>query len=68
MHFEILASLIAKTVMNLPAQETWVQFLGQKDSLEKEMTTHSSILAWRIPWTKEPGRLQSMGSQELDTT
>ena len=49
-------------------QETWVQFLGQEDSLEKEMATHFSILAWRIPWAEEPGRLQSMGSQELDMT
>ena len=40
-------------------QETWVRFLGQEDALEKEMATHSSILAWRIPWTVEPGRLQS---------
>ena len=54
---------------NLPAvQETWVQFLGQKDPLEKEMATHYSILAWRIPWTEEFGRLQSMGSQASDTT
>ena len=45
-----------------------VQFLGWEDPLEKEMTTHSSILAWRIPWTEEPGRLQSVGSQESDTT
>ena len=43
-------------------QETWVCLLGQKDPLEKRMATHSSILAWRIPWTGEPGRLQSMGS------
>ena len=49
-------------------QETWVQSLGQKDPLEEEMATHSSILAWKIPWTEEPGRLQSMGSQELDMT
>ena len=49
-------------------QEIWVRFLGREDPLEKEMATHSSILAWRIPWTEEPGRLQSMGSQELDTT
>ena len=42
-------------------QETWVQSLGQEDPLEKEMATHSSILAWRIPWTEEPGRLQAMG-------
>ena len=43
----------------------WVQSLGQEDSLEKEMATHSSILAWRIPWTEEPGGLQSMGSQRV---
>ena len=49
-------------------QETWVQFLGQEDPMEKEMATHSSILAWKIPWIEEPGRLQSTGSQELDTT
>ena len=48
----------------LPAmQETWVQFLGRDDSLEKEMASHSSILAWRLPWTEEPGGLQSTGSQ-----
>ena len=53
-------------VNNLPAeQESWVQSLGQKDSLEKEMATHSSMLAWRIPWTEEPGGLQSMGSQRV---
>ena len=63
------ASLVAQSVKNLPAmQETWVQSLDQEDPLEKEMAIHSSILAWRIPWTKEPGRLQSMGSQELDMT
>ena len=49
-------------------QETWVQFLSQEDPLEKEMAIHSSILAWKIPWTEEPGELQSMGSQELDMT
>ena len=49
-------------------QETWVLSLGQQDPMEKEMATHSSILAWRIPWTEEPGRLQSMGLKELDTT
>ena len=60
---------ICKLVKNLPTmQETWIQFLGQEDPLEKKMVTHSSILAWRIPWTEEPGRLQSMGSQELDMT
>ena len=46
-------------------QETWIQSLGQKDLLEKEMATHSSILAWKIPWTEEPGRLQSTGSQRV---
>ena len=56
-------------VKNLPVvQESWVQSLGQEGSLEKEMVTHSSILAWKILWTEEPGWLQSMGSQELDTT
>ena len=49
-------------------QETWARFLGQEDPLEKEMATHSSILAWKISWTKEPGGLQSMGSQESDMT
>ena len=53
-------------VKNLPAmQETWVGSLVQEDSLEKGMATHSSVLAWRIPWTEEPGRLQSMGSQRV---
>ena len=62
-------SLAALLVKNLPAvQETWVRFLGQEDPLEKEMATHSSILAWRIPWIEEPGRLQPMGSQEWDMT
>ena len=49
-------------------QKTWVRFLSWEDPLEKEVVTHSSILAWRIPWTEEPGRLQSMGLQESDTT
>ena len=49
-------------------QETWARFLGQEDPLEKEMATHSSILAWKISWTEEPGGLQSMGSQESDMT
>ena len=48
--------------------ETWVQSLSQEDLLEKEMATHSSILAWKIPWMEEPGRLQSMGLQRVDTT
>ena len=57
---------MAQTVKRLSTmQETWVQSLGQEDLLEKEMATHSSILAWKIPWMKEPGRLQSMGSQRV---
>ena len=57
---------MAQTVKNLPAmQKTSVQFLGQEDPLEKGMATHSSVLAWRIAWTEEPGRLQSMGSQRV---
>ena len=56
-------------VNNLPAmQESWVQSLGQEDALEKELATHSSILAWRIPWTEEPGGLQSTGLQRVDMT
>ena len=56
--------MVAQTVKNLPPmQKTWVQSLGREDPLEKEMATHSSILAWRIPWTEEPGGLQSMGLQ-----
>ena len=59
-----MASLVAQTVKNLPAVlESRVQFLGQKDPLEKGTATHSSILAYRIPWTEEPGGLQSIGSQ-----
>ena len=64
-----LASLLAQSVKNLPSmQETRVLSLGQEDPLEKDMATHPSILAWEIPWVEEPGRLQSMGSQELDMT
>ena len=60
--------MVAQLVKNLPVvQETWVRSPGQEDPLEKEMATHFSILAWRIPWTEEPGGLQSMGSQESDT-
>ena len=60
------APLVAQTVKNLPAmQKTWVQSLSQEDPLEKEMATHSKILAWRIPWTEEPGGLQHMGSQRV---
>ena len=63
------ASLLAQLVKNLSAmQETQVRFLDGENPLEKEMATHSSILAWRSPWTEEPGGLQSMGSQESDTT
>ena len=63
---QYMTSLVAQMVKNMPAvQETWVQSLGQKDSLEKEMATHSSILAWRIPWTEEPRGLQSMGFQRV---
>ena len=59
-----LVSLVAQRLKRLPAmQETWVQSLGQEDPLENEIANHSSILAWRIPWTEEPGRLQSTGSQ-----
>ena len=57
---------MAQMVKNLPAiQESQVQSLGQKDSLEKGMATHASTLAWRIPWTEEPGGLQCMGSQRV---
>ena len=60
---------MAQKENNLPTmQETWVQSLGREDPLEKGMATHSSILAWKIPWTEEPGGLQSMGSQESGTT
>ena len=59
-------SLVAQMVKCLPImQETWVQSLGQEDLLEEEMATHSGILAWKIPWTEEPGRLQSMGLQRV---
>ena len=63
------ASLVAQRVKKLPAMpETWVQSLGQEDPLEEERAAHSSILAWRIPWTEEPGGLQSMGRKESDRT
>ena len=60
------ASLVTQMVKNLPAiQKTWVPSLDQEDTVEKEMATHSSILAWRIPWTEEPDGLQSMGLQRV---
>ena len=59
-------SLVAQMVKNLPAmQDTQVRSLGQEDPLEKEMATHSSIFAWEIPWTEEPGRLQFLGMQRV---
>ena len=63
------ASLVVQRLKCLPAiWETWVRSLGQEDPLEKEMATHTSILAWRIPWTEELGGLQPTGHKELDTT
>ena len=60
------ASLVPHRLKHLPAmQEAWVRSLGREDTVEKEMATHSSILAWRIPWTAEPGGLQSTGSQRV---
>ena len=62
----VQASLVAHLVKNPPAmRETWVRSLGGEDPLEKGKATHSSTLAWRIPWTEEPGRLQSMGLQRI---
>ena len=61
-------SVVKKKKIHLSMQETQVQSLGQEDPLEKGMATHSSTLAWEILWTEEPGRLQSIGSQESDTT
>ena len=67
LHFGFLwASLVAQMVKNLPAmQETWIRVLGWEDPLEAEMATHSSIPAWRTPWTEEPDGLQFMGSQRV---
>ena len=66
MHFTFRASLVAQMVKHLPTmQGTGVQSLGREDLLEKEMATHSSILAWKIPWMEDPGRLQSMGSPRV---
>ena len=65
--YHIWASLVAQSVNNLTAmQETWVQSLGGEDPLEKDMATHSSILAWKIPWTEEPGGFMRL--RESDTT
>ena len=65
--FHLGSSLVAQLVKSLPGmRETWVRSLGQKDPLEKEIATCSSILAWRIPWTEERGGLQSMGSQRIE--
>ena len=66
---QIGASLVAQRLKRLPTMwETWVRSLGREDPLEKDMATHSSTLAWKSPWTEKPGRLQSMGHKELDTT
>ena len=63
------ASLVAQLIKNLPAvqetRETWIQPMGQECPVEKDMATHPSVLAWRIPWTEEIGGLQSMGSQRV---
>ena len=68
MQYNIWASLIGSVVKNTPAmQDLQVQSLGQEDPLVKEMTTNSSLLAWEIPWTEEPGGLQSMGLQKSQT-
>ena len=65
----VVTSLVAQTVKRLPTmRETQFRSLGREDPLEKEMASHSSILVWDIPWTEEPGGLQSMGLQELDVT
>ena len=65
-HAVMCASLVAQRLKHLPVmQETWVRSLGREDPLEKQMATHSSILAWRIPWMEEPGGLQSTGSQRV---
>ena len=66
LNLSFLASLVIQRLKHLPAtRETWVRSLGRKDLLKKEMATRSSILAWRIPWTEEPGGLQSTGSQRV---
>ena len=66
---QVWTSMVAQKVKNLPTmKETQVQYLGWEDPLEKGMATHFSILAWRIPWTEEPGGLPSWGHKESDTT
>ena len=65
LHFTSLQSMAQRLKCPAPMWETWDQSLGWEDPLDKEMVTHSSILAWRIPWTEEPGRLQSTGSQRV---
>ena len=66
LHILYMASLVAQTVKNPPSMwETWVRFLGWEDPLGEGLATHSSILAWRILWTEEPGGLQSMGMQRV---
>ena len=67
--YKMWASLVAQMVKNLPVMlKTWVQSLGWENPLEKAVATHSSILAWRIPWTEEPGGYSPQGCKELDTT
>ena len=64
--YQIWTSLVAQTVKRQSTMwDTWVRSLGREDPLEKEMAIHSSTIAWKIPWTEEPGRLQSMGSQRV---
>ena len=68
-NYDDMSSLVAQRLKHLPPmRETRVRSLGQEDPLEKEMATHSSILAWRVPWTEEPGRLQFTGRKDSDTT
>ena len=67
--YKMWASLVTQMVKNLPVMlKTWVQSLGWENPLEKAVATHSSILAWRIPWTEEPGGYSPQGCKELDTT
>ena len=63
-----LCSVKLSSNSHMPMQETGIQSLGQKDPLEKDIATHSSIIAWEIPWTEEPGRLYPYGHKEVDTT